>query len=200
MAVWLLLKTLGSLFAVTCILRAYLQFAKLHPMNPLSQLVFRVTDWLVIPLRRLFPPQSKMDWGSIAAGMIVAVLLAIIKFLIISLDPEVAQLGPIVRPFGLVFILALIWLIGWTLKLGVVLVLAQAILSLFSSSQTAAAIRPVLSLLVVPLMRPIQQWLPNPRRGGLDFSPIFLFLILQVLLSIQAWMEAGVSQALFGPL
>lgn len=197
MSAWFVLKALGSIFAFACLLRAYLQLAKLHPMNPLSQMVFRFTDWIVIPLRRLFPPQSKLDWGSLAAATLVAVILAIVEFLWMTLDPALARQGPIVRPFGLVFILALIWLFGWALQLGVVLLLAQAILGLFSRNLTAAAIRPVLDVLVRPMIRPLWRITGTPRPGSLDFSPIVVFVILQLILALQEWLEQLVHQALF---
>ncbi len=197
MSIWFVLKALGSIFSVACLLRAYLQFAKLHPMNPLSQMVFRFTDWLVIPLRRLFPPQTTIDWGSLAAATLVAVFLAIVEFLWITLDPAVAQQGPVVRPFGLVFILALIWVVGWGLQLAVVLLLAQAILSLLSRNRTAASIRPVLSVLIKPLVRPIWKFTGTPRPGSLDFSPIIVFIALQLVLSLHEWLEQTVHRALF---
>lgn len=197
MTVWFILKALGSIFSVACLLRAYLQVAKLHPMNPLSQMLFRFTDWLIIPLRRLFPPQSRIDWGSLAAATLVAVILAIIEFLWRSLDPALTQQGPVVRPFGLVFILALIWLVGWGAQLLVVLLLAQAVLGLFSRNPTAASLRPVFEVLVRPMVRPIQRWIGTVGRGGLDFSPIVVFILLQIVLSLQGWAEQMVHQALF---
>lgn len=197
MSAWFLLKALGSIFSVACLLRAYLQWAKLHPMNPLSQMVFRFTDWLVIPLRRLFPPQTKLDWGSLAAATSVAIVLAIVEFLWVTLDPAVAQQGPMVRPFGLVFILALIWVCGWAIQLAVVLLLAQAILGLFSQNPTAAAIRPVLTVLVKPLIQPVWRLAGRPKTGSLDFSPIIVFIVLQLLLSLQGWLEGIVHHALF---
>lgn len=198
MTVWFVLKALGSIFSVACLLRAYLQVAKLHPMNPLSQMVFRFTDWLVIPLRRLFPPQSRIDWGSLAAATLVAVILAVVEFLWRGLDPALTQQGPVVRPFGLVFILALIWLVGWGAQLLVVLVLAQAVLGLFSRNLTAAALRPVLEVLVRPLVQPIRQRMRPVGRGGLDFSPIVVFITLQIVLGLQGLAEHLVHQALFG--
>jgi YggT family protein len=194
---WFLLKALGSIFSVACLLRAYLQWAKLHPMNPLSQMVFRFTDWLVIPLRRLFPPQSKLDWGSLASATLVAIVLAIVEFLWVTLDPALALQGPVVRPFGLVFILALIWVCGWAMQLAVVLLLAQAVLGLFSRNPTAASIRPVLTVLVKPLIRPVWKLTGTPKPGSLDFSPIAVFLVLQLALSLQGWLENLVHQALF---
>lgn len=196
MALWFLLKAAASLLAVCFMLRAYLQFAKLHPMNPLSQVVFRITDWLSIPMRRLFPPNAKTDWGSLFAAVLVSLALATFRFLMVSLDPELVSSGPVVRPFGLVLIIALVWLVGWWLKFLIVLVIAEALLSWFSKNTTAAALRPVLRLLLRPLIEPIARRMPERQPWGLDFSPIIAFLILQVLVSFQASLEASVLKAL----
>ena len=92
----------------------------------------------------------------------------------------------------------MIWLVGWGAQLLVVLLLAQAVLGLFSRNLTAAALRPVLEVLVRPLVQPIRQRMRPVGRGGLDFSPIVVFIALQIVLGLQGLAEHLVHQALFG--
>ncbi|MGA0953638.1 MAG: YggT family protein, partial [Burkholderiaceae bacterium] len=80
----------------------------------------------------------------------------------------------------------------------IVLVIAEALLSWFSKSYTAAALRPVVRLLLRPLVDPIARRMPERQPWGLDFSPIIAFLILQVLVGFQASLEAAVLKALLG--
>ncbi|MGA0816438.1 MAG: hypothetical protein ACO3OX_03505, partial [Burkholderiaceae bacterium] len=55
---WILAKALFSLVCIASMLRAYLLWLRMPPMNPISQLVFRVTNWIV--LRHLLPTNQKV--------------------------------------------------------------------------------------------------------------------------------------------
>jgi len=72
---WLVFKTLGSLFVVACCLRAYLQIVRLHPNNPVSKLTFQMTDWVVLPIRRITPGTGGIDWASLLAAVVLSLLL-----------------------------------------------------------------------------------------------------------------------------
>jgi YggT family protein len=80
--IWLLIETVGGLLAVACILRAYAHRVHLSPRNPICQFINAVTDWLVLPLRRLVAPTRSMDWASVVAAVIVAGVVALLYFLI----------------------------------------------------------------------------------------------------------------------
>jgi YggT family protein len=69
-ALWLVLKTLGSLLASACMLRALSHGVRLSPYNPISQFVNAVTDWAVKPLRRLVPPRRGIDGSSLLAALL----------------------------------------------------------------------------------------------------------------------------------
>jgi YggT family protein len=73
--------------------------------------------------------------------------------------------------------LSLVWLVKWTLYLVIVLTLLYAVLSWLNPY---APIAPVLSVLVNPLLSPLQRILP--RIGNIDLSPLALLLLVQILL------------------
>ncbi len=176
----LLLEVATSILAGACLLRLYMQYQRI-PMsirsgNPLGRFVFALTDWLVLPLRRIVPAAGRWDLASLVA----ALALELAQFLLLWL---VAGAGgglfavPILAAFGLVR-LAISGMTG--------LVIVYAVLSWV---QTQSPISDVVGRLCAPLLMPIRRVLPLV--GGIDLSPLVLLLLLQiasiVLGNLQGW-------------
>jgi YggT family protein len=128
--------------------------------------ILPLSNWIVIPLRRLIPSMGRFD----VASFVAAYLLILAKVAILLL------LSGVFLP-GLSWpILAFIDLLDLILSGLVGLVFASVILSWVSAG---SQIQYLVSLLVNPLLTPIRNVLPN--FGALDLSPLALLLILQVL-------------------
>src|SRR3546814_8103899 len=56
-----LINTVFSLFGIALIIRAWIYAIRLHPFNPYSQAVLRVTSWLVQPLHHIVRPGHRVD-------------------------------------------------------------------------------------------------------------------------------------------
>jgi len=167
---WFLIETLGSLLATACVLRAAAWRAQLSPRNPISQFVFAITDWLVKPLRRMLPASRSQDWSSIAAALLVALVLALVWGLMFR--------GSLVA-FGMAVPLAIFWVLKWTIYLVMGLVLLQAIMSWVNPH---APIAPAVDQLTRPFLAPLRRVIPLI--GGVDLSPLVLLLIGQVALTL----------------
>ncbi len=168
---WLLIETLGSLLAVSCVLRAYAHRVHLNPRNPISQFVHALTDWLVLPLRKLVPAGRTMDWASVIAAFVVAVIVALAFFVLFGRSS--------VPDPGSVLLAAVFYLLRWSVWLIIGLVILQAILSWVNPY---APLAPAIQQLTQPLLAPIQRIVPSI--GGVDLSPLVLIVLLQVLLMI----------------
>ena len=57
-----------SLLGTILLLRAWVYALRIHPFNPYSQAMFKVTDWLVMPLRRVIKSGNHWDWTSLVAA------------------------------------------------------------------------------------------------------------------------------------
>lgn len=185
---WTLIKSVFSLFSLACLLRAYLQWLRVHPMNPLSQALFPVTNWIVLPLRRVVPARS-FDWASLIASWLTA-LVAVL--LLLTLTEAQLGAGPDASlGLGLIqtLLLATAWLAGWTLSLAMIVVIAQALMSWFGASPSAAAIRGLLDAMAEPLLRPARQILHRGAPRGIDFSPVVVIILIQVLMALQDRLE-----------
>jgi YggT family protein len=170
-ALWLLFETVGSLLASACVLRAAMWRFQLSPRNPVSQFVIAATDWLVKPLRRLMPASRTTDWASLAGALLVSLLLAAVWTLLFAKGRAPA--------FGGVLLLALFWLLKWSIYLLIGLVLLQAVLSWVNPN---APIAPAIDQLTRPFLAPFRKFVPLV--GGVDLSPLVLLVLAQVLLSL----------------
>ena len=181
----LLLEVAAGLLAGTCLLRLYMQHQRI-PMsvrsgNPLAKFIFALTDWLVLPLRRVIPAVGRWD----LASLVGAFLIQLVQFLILwALTGMGANLVSVVvlAAFGLVrmAISGMTWL-----------VIIYAILS-FVQTQSVAA--DFLERLVMPVLIPIRRVVPLV--GGVDLSPLVLVLLLQIAAIALGSVQAMVLVAL----
>lgn len=202
--VWLTIKTVGSLFVVACALRAYLQAVRLHAQNPLSRMTFQMTDWIVLPMRRLIPGFGGVDWASVLAALLLSVLMAVLYFFLMSwgLLSDAGGSQKPVRPFGWLVALAALWALKWSLQLAVVILIVGVLMSWFAPIHP---LKPVFDLLSAPLLAPFRRLFggrgqPVGRSSsstGLDFSPIAAFLLLQIAGAVIAEFEMSVMRHLF---
>ena len=174
-ALWLLLETLGSLLATACVLRAYLNWLGLGARNQVGQFVIAVTEWIVRPLRSVLPAARKgprsVDWASLVAALVLATVLAIVYIMIFGRGRTPA--------FGAVVLLAVFWLLKWSLWLLTAMVLLMAVLSWVNPH---APIAPTIDALTQPFLAPIRRIVPLI--GGVDLSPLVLILLLQLVLTL----------------
>lgn len=164
-----LINILLSLFGIALILRAWMFAIRLHPFNPLSQAILRITDWLVQPVRRLIGPGDRADWPSLLACWLTAFVYLLLTWIVLTGHfPPFQSLLPGV-------VAALLTMLRWTFNIVLWITLIQAILSWVNP---IAPIMPMLTTLTAPLLNPIRRVLPN--LGGLDLSPLVLIIIAQV--------------------
>ncbi|SHH54341.1 YggT family protein [Pollutimonas bauzanensis] len=164
-----LINIVFSLFGIALIVRAWIFAIRLHPFNPYSQAVLRATDWLVQPIRKVVAPGNRIDWPSLLACWLTALVFLLLTVLTLSGQlPPLASLPPIL-------LTALLTMLKWTFNLILWITLIQAVLSWVNP---LAPVMPVLQTLTAPLLDPIRRILPN--MGGLDLSPLVLLVLAQV--------------------
>lgn len=177
----LLLEVVTGVVAGACLLRLYTQYQRI-PMaarsgNPLGRFVFALTDWLVLPLRRMVPSAGRWDMASLVA----AFLLELIQFSLLWLLAGAAGgylTVPILAAFGVVR-LAISGLTG--------LIIVYAILYWV---QTRSVLSDLIDLLCAPPLRPIRRFVPLV--GGVDLSPLVLLLLLQVAAIVLGHLQGAV--------
>ncbi|MEH6565865.1 MAG: YggT family protein [Halopseudomonas sp.] len=191
MAAIYIVQTLGSLYLLIVLLRFILQLVRADFYNPLSQFIVRATKPLLMPLRRIIPGYAGVDFASLVLALIIQlVLMAIIIKLMGYALPGILQL----LAWSLVGITALF------LKVFFFALIISVILSWVApgSSNPAALL---VNQLCEPVLAPIRKILPS--MGGLDLSPIFAFIALNLLqmlvitnMAIATGMPKGLTLAL----
>ncbi|MGH8251758.1 MAG: YggT family protein [Steroidobacteraceae bacterium] len=151
------------------LLRVLLQLARADFRNPLAQAVLTLTNWLVLPLRRVLPPIGRVDTASIVALLAVQLVAALILFRL--------QTGVLI-PFVPLAIAALRKLVHSILLLYTILIFIYALLSFVAPGVRSPATS-LLGVLCEPLLMPLRRVLPVV--GGLDFSPLVAIVALQAL-------------------
>jgi YggT family protein len=166
-----LLNTVFTLFGAALLLRAWMLAVRMPPYNPVAHAVMQATNWLVLPLRHAFKTARGIDWASLVATLLAAFVYVTLMVSLSGVDPF--GLAPVV------VVVALLTLVKWALNLLLWLTILMALLSWLNPRSPAM---PILYQLTAPFLDPLRRILPH--FGGIDLSPILLFVIVQVLLMI----------------
>jgi YggT family protein len=176
-----LIQTLLSLYLLTMLLRFVLQLVRADFYNPISQFLVKVTNPLVIPLRRILPGFAGLDMASLVLALLLQ-LAGIIALLLIN--------GLVLPNILLLFVWSAIGLLGLLVNVYFFALLAMIILSWVAPGSNHPAVY-LLHQITEPVMAPVRKALPA--MGGMDFSPILVFILINVIQIALRHMAAGVG-------
>src|SRR5580704_10190133 len=71
-AIRYIVDTLLWLLTLAFLLRLLFQLVRADFRDPMADAVVRVTNWLILPLRRVLPPIGKVDTATVVAVLAVA--------------------------------------------------------------------------------------------------------------------------------
>jgi YggT family protein len=159
-----------GLYILAVLLRFLLQLVRADFYNPISQFLVSLTNPPLRPLRRLIPGL----WGIDLASILLLFLLTGLQWLLIFL----LTAGAVPSMLGLaVYSLADLLKLTFYVFYGALLI--RIIVSWISPyTQHNPALNLVMRL-TEPMMRPARRLLPAT--GGIDFSPILVFLALGLM-------------------
>ena len=172
-----LLDVVAGLLGGACLLRIYMQWQRVPFNNPVGRLVFALSDWMVLPLRRVVPPLGRWDGASLLAALLVVLSQYGILWLLLGMGDGWVGL-PVRALFGLAR-MAIMGLIG--------LLIVYAVMSWV---QAHSPISHVIARLCEPVLRPVRRIIPLV--GGIDLSPLVLLVLLQVAQMVLGHLQAGV--------
>lgn len=172
-----LLDVVGGLLTGACLLRLYMQWQRVPFSNPVGGLVFALTDWLILPLRKLIPPVGRWDVSSLVAAVLVQLAQYLLLALLIQAASAWAWL-PWLALFGLARV-AVSGLIG--------LLIVYVVMSWVQAQSPLSA---VIGRLCEPVLRPLRRIIPL--FGGFDLSPLVALVLLQVAMIVLSHLQASV--------
>ena len=173
----------GALIALI-VLRVLLQWVRANFYNPICQFLYKATNPVLMPLRKIVPSWRNLDIAGIALAWVVTALKLVLLY---------ATLGEALGVLGLV-VLSLADLIDFVLLLYIVLILARVVIS-FVGADSYHPIVPLVMQLTVPVLKPIRRVLPSV--SGIDFSPMVALLAITLarVLIAKPLLDLGVSLA-----
>ncbi|HVF65537.1 MAG TPA: YggT family protein [Casimicrobiaceae bacterium] len=170
-----------GLIVYALIARFLMQLLRAPFRNPIGQAVMALTDWIVKPLRRIFPGFKGIDWASFVAAFVFQLLWLLALFAIFGRGFSMSGNAAVY-----VLLATLLELVKGALWLLVIVVIVQAILSWVAPDGPLAGF---LNAMTFPFLRPLRRFIP-PIGGALDLTPLILIVILQLILMLPIrWIE-----------
>ena len=179
-----LFKAILDLISVVILITFFFRLLKVDYYNPLVQGMLKFADIFTSLIRSIFKPIFGID----LASLITATALQAFCFFLISLSDEVLFSFGIMISWSLFSVLLLGLTIGWWALVGGIIVSWVAPVSSFPPSR-------LLLQMSNQICKPFRLFLPPI--GGLDFSPILAFLILQFLWGAVYGLSTGAGLPMY---
>ena len=176
-----LIETIASLFTIALLIRFYMQWARAPQRNPVSDFVNALTNFAVLPMRRVIPGW----WGLDLATLTLAWLVQLLElFLVLVLSGYAVRADPGQAIAGMA-LLAFVKLLRLGLYVAIAVLIVQAVLSWVNPYSPVAALA---NALTRPFLKPVQRIVPTI--GNVDLSPLVVIVICQLLLMLPvAYLE-----------
>lgn len=177
---------LFSLALFLIAMRFLAQLCGVSPYNPISTGLRSITDPIVAPINRLVPAGRRLNIGAIIALIVCQVIYIAVMLALIS------------RFEAFNVLQSLIWstlgAAGLLINIIFYSVLAMIIVSFLAPQSNHPAVEFVWQL-TEPVMAPLRNFIPS--MGGLDFSPIVLFIGINVIRVSLGHMAVAVGMPAF---
>lgn len=164
-----LISTLVSLYLFIVVLRFILQLSKADFYNPISQTVAKLTSPVVRPFQSIIRPMGRIDLATLIVAFIIKVL---------GLAAVLQIAGAGMPPVFNLLMGGLTGVISTLLDIYFFALLISIILS-WVAPQSGHPGAMLIYQITEPVMAPVRNILPS--MGGLDLSPIFVFIGINVL-------------------
>jgi YggT family protein len=163
-ALTVLIELAFDLIVTLFVLRLLAEACRVDFHNPLSQFLYRTTNPVLAPIRRVVPNWRRINLAALLLAWLAVLLKRLLLFALQGLMPN---------PLGLV-VLSIADLLDFVLLFYLVLIFAWSLLSMFAADQRQPVLR-LAGAIVDPLLRPLRGRLVA---GQIDFSPMVVMIAL----------------------
>ncbi len=163
---------IGQMFAFIVALRFLLQITKVDYYNPICQAIVKITAVPLAPLQKILPRPANIDFSPLLLAFLVnlAILSAGFFFKGISIGNN----------FPVILLLSLISLLKAIVDIYFFAVIGAVIISWVAPGSYHPGPQ-LITQLTEPLFGLARRVIPSI--GGLDFSPILIFIVLNIIRS-----------------
>jgi YggT family protein len=169
-----LVGTLIDLYVAAVLLRLLLQMVRADFYNPLCQFLMKVTNPVLVPLRRVIPSIGRLD----TASVILMLVLEILGIWIVS------RIGSTAMNLQQIVAFSAIKLMMTLLMTYFFLIIASVILS-WVGQRMRHPIIPLVYQLTEPVLKPFRKFIPPI--AGIDLSPLFALIAIRFLILLLGW-------------
>ena len=187
-AVSFLLETFLGLFALALLLRFYLQLFRAPARNPLSTFLAALTNWIVVPARRVIPGLFGADLSTLVLAWLTRLVLLCALMVLRG-----AGFAAVVGGLLVLALAAAVEMVKLSLYILMVAVIVQAVLTWVGPYSPAM---PILNSLTRPFLAVFSRRISPV--GNVDLSPSFVIVCCQLGLFLVRWLEGGLLHAAAG--
>ncbi len=169
-AIRYIVDTLLWLLTLAFVLRLLFQWVRADFRDPLADAIVRVTNWLILPLRRLLPPIGKIDTATVVAVLVIAAARTgvMLAFSAAGFSSTLVYLR-----------ITLVALVDLILRIYLFAMLLYWLTSFMSPGGHAPGVR-LLVQLCEPILRRVRRVIPPI--GQIDFSFLWVSIAIGALL------------------
>ena len=181
----LIFNALLGIYLLAVILRFLLQVARADFYNPFTQSVVKITDPAVRVFRTFIPSYRGIDFSSLILALVVQA---------VAISGLIILYGGSIPSIGFVITWAFVGVIHFIIMIYYYAIIASIIMSfvmMFSGNMNPHPFLRLIWQLTEPVMSPVRKVIPP--MGGLDFSPIFIFIGIGLIRNI-IYQSFGVNE------
>ncbi len=172
-AILLIVDSLAGFFSVLLLLRFFMQVFRAPFNNQFGSFIVKLTNWAVIPLRKVLPPLFGLDSASLLAAYLLQALVVIAVVFLHSGPGTIDPVGTAI----LILSRSLLATLRLCVYLFIGLLIVQAVLSWFSPHSPLN--RPIYQM-TYPILQPLRRIIPPV--SGIDLTPLIAILLAQIVL------------------
>ena len=164
-----LLETAASFYLILTVLRGMLQLARADFYNPISQFVVRATNPPLQVIHRVIPSAGRFDPAVLILAVLVQVLAIVAKLTLSGFSlPDITSL----------LIWSVLGVVGLIINTYLIALVVMIVISWVAPGTRHPAVLLTYQI-TEPIMSPVRSMLPS--MGGLDFSPIVIFIAINMI-------------------
>ena len=171
-AIRYIVDTLLALLLLSFMLRLMFQLVRADFRDPLADAIVRVTNWLILPLRRILPPLRKIDTATVVAVVLIAAAQTAIMLLLSGYGLLDWNYALRMTAVGLVVLVLRIYLFA---------MLVYWLIMFIAPGGYSPGTR-LLSQLCEPILKPVRRMIPPI--GQIDFSVLWVSIVIGALLAL----------------
>jgi YggT family protein len=169
-AIRYIVDTLLWLLTLAFLLRLLFQLVRADFRDPMADALVRVTNWLILPLRRVLPPIRKIDTATVVAVLLIASLRSFV---------EMTLSGESIGDWVAFLHITVVDLVDLVLRVYLFALLLYWLTSFVSPGGYAPGLR-LLGQLCEPVLKPVRRVIPPI--GQIDFSVLWVSIAIGALL------------------